>query len=366
MVKLRGSLFGLVILSSTVFAQANPWPGSAPVPADTADELGGNLSGLAGSETGELWAVRDMPSELVQLERVGGAWSFASEWGAPRALRYADGQGSPDAEGVTAGPIGRVYVAAERSNDAPGVSRNTILEYDSSQPSPLMATQQWELGDLVPSSSANGGLEALAWLPSTVVTSGPAVSGSSRPSVDGFFAAGSEADGNIRILRLLDEGAVELVGTVETDLEAVMSLAWVDSRQELWALCDATCGAQIAVIVPSEAGIELAGSLTLPPELAALNLEGVATDARCDADNSLGIQWADDNATDGHAIREASLDCDPAANIAAEQQPVVADAAGSSTPPEDQSRTRVVVLASALLVATILLGALARRASLRS
>jgi hypothetical protein len=133
---------------------AQPWPGDGTVQAvDGVSVFGGNMSGLVheGSGTpapGALWAVRNGPGTLFRLiwDDVNAMWipDPASGGSAGKALRYPDGTGNPDAEGVTfagTGSGGGVYVSTERNNDANGVSRNSILRFaPASASSVLTAT----------------------------------------------------------------------------------------------------------------------------------------------------------------------------------------------------------------------------------
>ena len=102
------------------------WPGDAAITiVDDANVFGTNMSGLiyegSGSATpGVLWAVRNGLGTLFRLVWNGTIWTpdATNGWGAGKFLRYPDGTGDPDAEGVTfaAGSAGGMYVATERNN----------------------------------------------------------------------------------------------------------------------------------------------------------------------------------------------------------------------------------------------------------
>ena len=92
-------------------APASPRPGRAAARSrsPTASACSApNLSGLAYQPSGSgapgvLWAVRNGPSTLYRLVYDGTKWTpdTANGWSAGKQLRYADGAGAPDAEGVT-------------------------------------------------------------------------------------------------------------------------------------------------------------------------------------------------------------------------------------------------------------------------
>ena len=148
-----------------------PWPGTnTVVTVDGTDVFGGNLSGLfyepaAGPSSNVLWAVRNGPSTLFRLVWNGSIWTpeAANGWDTGKTLRYPNGTGSPDSEDVTKAELlsPALYVATERDNDASGVSRLSILRFDSDQPgSELTATHEWNLTADLPVVGPNLGLEA--------------------------------------------------------------------------------------------------------------------------------------------------------------------------------------------------------------
>jgi hypothetical protein len=133
-----------------------PWQGSPTVTTvDVANQLGGNLSGLAyepsgSAAPGALWSVTNNPGTLRRLTSSAGTWSTAATW----TLKYANGlpAGNPDAEGVTltdAGAAAGVYVAVER--DGNGGSQPMVLRYaPSGAGSTINAVNQWDLSANLP------------------------------------------------------------------------------------------------------------------------------------------------------------------------------------------------------------------------
>ena len=153
-----------------------PWPGDQTVQDGSSFVFGGNMSGLIeeslpGATPGVLWAARNGPGSLFRLLWDGTKWvpDGANAWGAGKALRYTDGTGEPDAEGVTfagSSSAGGLFVASERNNLNNTVSRLAILRYDPASASAILtATGQWDLTADLPPVGANLGLEAITWVP---------------------------------------------------------------------------------------------------------------------------------------------------------------------------------------------------------
>ena len=76
----------------------------------------------------------------------------------------------PDAEGVTvnAGDPGAVYVSTERNGN--GGTRPSVLRSSTTGASTTLdATNDWDLSADLPAFPANGSLEAIAWVPDSVL-----------------------------------------------------------------------------------------------------------------------------------------------------------------------------------------------------
>ena len=320
--QLHGMKLGIAVvvinLASALMLPTVAWPGGPVRTADQADALGGNISGLTFAGPSSLWAVRDGPSTLSKLDRTATGWAPTVESGGSRSLRYVDGDGSPDAEAVTtaAGDDTGVYVAAERDSDEPSTSRNSILRFDTSSTGRLRATQQWELNSVLPATGANAGIEGLTWIPDDVLVSTGFRDATGKPYAPtdypshgkGLFVAGLESNGTLYVVALRDDGGVALIASMPSGLDAVMEVVWSATRQELWTLCDNTCGGMAAVLRPSGGSFAPAVIVEPPPEMASLNNEGFALGSSC-ADGTMAAIWADDGASAGHVIREATLDC---------------------------------------------------------
>src|SRR5690606_32414879 len=108
----------------------SPWPGGQDVVTiDAEGDYEGDLSGID-ADGDVLWAVENGNGILHRLVPSDDGWAQDSAWTGGRTLRYPDGTGTVDAEGVTAVPGGAVYVSSERNNDESSTSRPAVLQYD--------------------------------------------------------------------------------------------------------------------------------------------------------------------------------------------------------------------------------------------
>jgi hypothetical protein len=150
-------------------------------------------------------------------------------------------------------------------------------------------------------------------------------------------------------------------------LSAVMEVVWSAARQELWALCDNTCGGAAAVLRPSEGAFALSVIVEPPPEMASLNNEGFALGPSC-ADGTLAAIWSDDGASAGHVLREATLSCAAIASTGtspATPPSTIERRPNEESPHENRSAAFFVGLALALGIAFAIATALVRRRRMR-
>lgn len=322
------------------------WPGpSGVVAVDERDAFGGNLSGLAASLEGErlvLWAVRNGPSRLYRIVATDGTWRAdpSDAWGDGRRLRYPDGSGAPDAEGVTltaGGAAAGVYVASERDNDVGQVSRNSVLRFEVGEVGEvgdrgdgrgaLRATHEWQLNGLLPAVLPNSGVEAITWMPDadlvavgfTDAARGTPYDPAHYPDHgDGLFVVGLEANGALYVLALNHRTEqASLIATVHTGMASVMGLSYDTAAREVWASCDESCGGSLRVLavdtVRSSVGagtLVITRALTPPAGRPESNHEGfaLAPAATC-ANGMRDVFWVDDAARGKHALRRARLAC---------------------------------------------------------
>lgn len=334
------------------------WPGATVASvADVADVLGGDVSGLVwdGGAPQVIWAVQNNPGRLYRLTHDGQSWGpdTTSMWREGINLRYPGGVGYPDAEGVTLVAAGHVagqgadgprvfYVAAERNNAARETSRNTVLRFvlgdgpgsggsgESAADRPMWSADAlWELNELLPRTGANEGIEAITWVPDSVLVQGGMVdreTGSGYmparygPHDDGVVFVGVEATGSVHGFVLdLDSGEAHEVTRFETGLDHVMGLEFDAATGRLWASCDNSCGVQMAVFSVDDASASgrpgqfvRRGWYRGPEGLAGLNLEGLALapGSRCTGSPARReVVWSDDGASGGHVLWQGWLDC---------------------------------------------------------
>ena len=315
-----------------------PWPGqNAVVTVDESGMFPSNLSDLfhapAGLATADvLWAVRNDPSVMYGLVWNGAAWAPepGTDWEAGKTLRYPDGTGRPDAEGMTrAEPSSTAtYVATERDNAASGVSRLSVLRYDPSAPgAELIATHEWNLTADLPVVGSNLGLEAITWIPDTfLVASGffdEAAGHVYQPSEypghgTGLFFVGVEATGAIHVYALDHASAgFARLATIASGHPGVMSLVFDRDVGYLWAACDLACAGQTAVLTvdatpasPTFGRFTVRRKFTRPGTMPNVDNEGIAIapESSCVA-GFKPFYWTEDGSTGGHALRADSIPC---------------------------------------------------------
>jgi hypothetical protein len=317
----------------------SPWPGSDDVRSVSGNAVfGGNLSGLtyeaaSGSQPAVLWAARNGPGSVFRLIFSGGIWTPDPDngWATGKLVRFPDGLGEPDAEGITivAGASGGgVYVASERNNSANAVSRNSILRYDASASgTTLIATNEWNLTADLPVTGANLGVEAITWIPDSMLVAngfvdearGRAYAPADFPNHGtGLFFVGVEANGIIYAYALNHvTNAATRVATIVTGFPGVMGMEYDRETGYLWATCDDGCQNTTGVLqIDVVAGSPTRGRFLAPRRFARptsmpnLNNEGFAfaPQSTCSAGRK-AVFWADDSETAGISIRSASIPC---------------------------------------------------------
>ncbi len=316
----------------------DPWPGATAVTdADVGGSFfGGNMSGLAyeGAGTsvpGVLWAARNGPGALFRLVWNGSTWVADTQdgWGSGKLLRYPDGSGDVDAEGVAR--VGSsIYIASERNNADNGVSRNSILLYDvSGSATTLTATREWDLTASLPSNTANTGLEGITFVPDAyLVAQGLRDEATSQPynpatypnHQGGLFLVGVEATGSIYAFALDHvTGNFTRVATIASGFAAVMELSFDAELEQLWAICDNTCSGRMTVLeVDGNTASATYGRFIVtqrfdrPIGMPDINNEGfaVGTQSECVA-GFKPAYWADDSQTGGVSLRRGTVSCTP-------------------------------------------------------
>lgn len=311
----------------------DPWPGGPEVTESDApnafvsDVSAGDVSGLAfdPTEPGVLWAIKNK-NRLFKLTKVAGLWTplTTDGWAGGKELRFANGAGEPDTEGVTVGPDGAIYATSERDNVSSSVPRNTVLRYDPAGHGPLAATHEWDLTADFPElagipGGSNLGFEGLTWVPDSYLVAGGFVDESTgaayRPADyaghgTGLFLLALENDGALYAYAL-GSGTPHRVAKVASGFPHVMDTSFDPERQQVWAVCDDTCQGQVSVLrIGGDGRFAVQGGSERPTGMPNLNNEGfaIAPQATC-ANGVKEVVWADDSGTGGHSLRSATLPC---------------------------------------------------------
>lgn len=320
----------------TVPAGAATWPGSAtPVAIDAVcawvtSESGQDLSGLAfdPKDADVLYAVKNK-SHVWRLLRDGDAWvpDTALGWSTGKDLRFPDGGGMPDSEGVTVGPDGAVYVTTERDNDASGVPLDSVLRFDpTTSATTLIATDQWLLTDdlgFAPgdSADANLGFEGLAHVPDAFLVregfrtdSGELYDPAAYPGAvgGGLFLGAVEKTGHLRAYVLKADHTSVRVADIASGLAGVMDASFDADLGALWAHCDNTCGNATALLaIGADGRFTVDRTYLRPAGLPNYNLEGFAVaPASTAVDGQRQVLWADDGNRFGHSLWAGTLPVD--------------------------------------------------------
>ena len=237
-----------------------------------------DMSGADFDANGRAWIVNNDEGTLfaVDGDTVAGKWS----------LKYPDGEGLPDAEGVTV-TDDALYVATERNNAEKNTSRPSVLRFDlPTAPGDLTATDEWNLSEFLPSDlGANAGLEAIAAVP-------------------GGFAVGVEGTGEVLFVDLTNPDAT-LLQRYQSPFPGVMALDY-DGTQ-LRVLCDEVCDGA-SILLEKNAQWEAVSEVQGRPEL----MGNVANEGYASFKDTCGVRhlWVDDAATDGTSVRTAGVECE--------------------------------------------------------
>jgi hypothetical protein len=323
-------------LAGPAAAQA-PWPGGNAVSTvDVAKALGDDVSGLYYQNSGTaapgvMWTVDNGNSRMDRLVFNGAAWvkDTTNGWSAGKTLRFTDGLGRPDSEGVTmtdAGEAGGVFVSSESNLDVVA-SRNSILRYDvSGAGTTLTATQEWNLTADLPVVGRNSGAESVEWVPDAYLTGAGFIDQNTGLPYDptdypnhgsGLFFVGIEANGNLYAYALdQTSSGFTRIATFASGFATFGALHWDQNERQLWVVCDNNCNGRSRVFEVDGAGaFALVAEYERPTGMANLNNEGFTfpNNAQCLA-GSKPVFWADDGNADDHVLRSAAIPCTPPKN----------------------------------------------------
>ncbi|MGO1992318.1 MAG: lamin tail domain-containing protein [Corynebacterium sp.] len=285
-------------------SDTDPWPFDpqdvAPVTLTddddgefTEDFTGEDMSGVDFGADGTAYVVNNDEGVLYVLTPQDGN-SYHVD--ARHQLRYPDGTGMPDAEGVTVGADGAVYVATERDNsdDTNNTSRPSVLRYEvaendaDDEDAELTATDEWNLAEFTGDVEANGGLETIAWIS------------------DSLFAVGVEDTGEVLFVTLDAGQDATLEQRYDSPFDGVMASDYDADAGELTILCDEACNGESQVLVAGD-GEDFSpkdDSISARPA-GTDNLANEGYARYVGPDGTERFLWADDGATDGVGLRGA-------------------------------------------------------------
>ncbi|MCG7292729.1 lamin tail domain-containing protein, partial [Corynebacterium afermentans] len=281
-------------------APTTPWqfdePGNPQAISDlnVSEIVGADFSGIdfddegiawvVNNGTGKLWAIRFDDNGNAQ---VGGEWQ----------LRYSDRTGTPDAEGVTVGKDGALYVATERDGGDDKVSRPSVLRFERPKftTGELEATHEWNLSGFTGEIGANSGLEAISYLG------------------EDLYAVGVESDGKVYFVDLANDTPV-LKDSYKAPFPGVMALDYDMTSGELRVLCDEKCGGASIVLKDNNGKFEPQGEMQRNPENMGTSIanEGYGTFTKVGEcvdgkkQSTTRFLWTDDGATGGTVLRTAT------------------------------------------------------------
>jgi hypothetical protein len=307
-----------------------PWPGSEDVvTVDESRFFGANLSGLSyqpatPTAASVLWALQNIPSKLYRLVFDGTSWvADSGAWASGKLLHYPNGEGAPDAEGVTqpdfASPA--LYIASEHDNDASQVGRLSILRLDTDGGSAeLTATHEWNVTADIPGVGANVGLEAISFVPDAALVSGGFLDEAKHRAYDpadypshagGLFFVGVEDGGHVYAYALDHTASTFVrVASFGSGQTGIMDLGYDRDSGYLWGYCDNTCGNKATIFQLTSGAFQIARVYAPPAGLPNTNNEGItfAPSTEC-SDGQRAFFWTDDDQLDGHALRRGSIPC---------------------------------------------------------
>ncbi len=321
------------------------WPGGLDV--TIADDVcafttstgpeGRDVSGLAfdPATPSVLWAAKNK-NWLYKLVKSGSTWIPDPSWSATgKQIRFAGGSGQPDAEGLTVGGNGHIYVTSERDNTDNTAPKDTVMEFDpAATGSTLTPVRQWDMTSQFPQldtgskDDANLGFEGVGYVPDGWLTANhwtdPLTGAAYDPAAyplhgSGLFFAGLEWDGTLHVYGLNSDGTFTTFGAIATGKVSVTDVMFDAGTQRLVASCDNTCGETHTFMKINAAGAIVPDvTYTNPAVMPADNLEGfaLAPTSTC-ADGSREAVWSDDgiygfgpgSTSYGHALYSGTFPC---------------------------------------------------------
>ncbi|MCF2707334.1 lamin tail domain-containing protein [Arcanobacterium haemolyticum] len=313
-----------------------PWPGSGEATTiDTAPMFLEDSSGLDYAH-GVLWAVDNGTGSVWKLDTsADGDVTPAAGWESPRRVRFAKDAANPqakgpDTEGITIAGDGNLYLASERDNSAKGVNYNAILRADPSTPGTgdIVANAEWDITGLLPSVSANMGIEAIEWVSFDDIagklwdstTNAPLTAASYPDAVAGgvFFVA-LEDNGHVYALILSEDGSARVIADIDSQIGGAMALNYDRLTGKLWIASDNGYAGVIAQAdFTGTADVEVA-HLARPAGLPDVNHEGFALSDECGAGTRMA--WFFEDGVAQGALKAVALPCEVPGEVPGSGEP---------------------------------------------
>ncbi len=229
------------------------WPGDDNVNSSNFNDFLEDSSGLDFRD-GKLYAVDNGTATIWVMDVAeDGTLSFSDGFANGKQVAFqkdADDLSAkgPDSEGITADANGLVYLAVERDNAAKGVNYNVILKVDPNAVGDrIVASQEWDITDLLPQVAANMGIEAVEWVANEDVkgklfdkNTNAVFNPADYPgaTAEGVFFIALEDNGHVYVFVLNNDGSAVLIADIDSKLGGAMALNYDEYENILWGAAD--------------------------------------------------------------------------------------------------------------------------------
>jgi hypothetical protein len=319
-----------------------------------------------------MWAAKNK-SHVYRLVKSGDLWvpDTANGWAAGKDIVFPSGSGQPDAEGITVGPDGFLYVTTERDNSANGVPLESVLRFDpNASGATLQPTTQWvltaDLSDVISTSGdadANLGFEGITWVPDSYLTTNGFVDQSTGSAYDpadypghgtGLFFTALEKNGHLYAYALNSDGTFHRVASIDTGMPTIEDTQWDPDAQRVWAVADNTSAGSTELLkIDADGAFAVDRVYNRPTGLPDYNLEGfaIAPNSTC-VDGVKKVIRSDDGNNGGHSLWSGTIACDLALGPQGPNPPAETDPTVTATPSTVQAGGRTTIEADGLVSGT--------------
>ena len=294
---------------------------------------GQDVSGLDidPQEPNVMWAVKNK-SHLYRLVKDNDRWikDPNNGWAEGKQIVFPNGGGQPDAEGITVGPDGYLYITTERDNANKKVALDSVLRYDpNAAGTVLQPTHQWDLtadfADIIsttPGPDSNLGFEGITWVPDEVLVAGGFIDENAGSPYDparypghgsGVYFLALEKNGHLYAYTLNNtDGDFQRIAAIDTGMPLIAEAQWDFDNNRMWAVGDDSVGGSATLMkLGTDGRFAVDRVYNRPSELANLNLEGFAItpDSTC-VNGVKEVIRADDGNNGGHSLWSGTINCD--------------------------------------------------------